>query len=215
MIGILGGTFDPIHFGHIKPALELLDCFPLDEIRFIPCHIPPHRAAPHATPEQRWHMLTTVVNHQPGFRADDRELRREGVSYTADTLHELRAEIGSSESLCLIMGNDAFCTLHTWYRWREILTLAHILVVARPGTELPQEGPVADQLKCSRVASPQVLSGMPQGGILPCSLKLLDISSSAIRACIRAGERPRYMLPGAVWAYIKRLGLYGEGAVSQ
>lgn len=209
IIGILGGTFDPIHFGHIKPALELLHKLPLQEIRFIPCHIPPHRDTPAATPEQRWAMLNIVVRSQPGFIADPRELQRDGPSYTVDTLLDLRNELGPDRPLCLIMGNDAFNGLTGWYHWQQILELAHIVVLKRPGSRLPDDGPLADLLLHSSLERPQYLSRSPQGGVLPCEVTPVDISSTAIRNCIQAGESPRYMLPGAVWAYIKRHRLYG------
>jgi nicotinate-nucleotide adenylyltransferase len=209
MLGIFGGTFDPIHFGHIKPALELLQRLPLDEIRFIPCRLPPHRPIPGASAQQRWHMVTTVVKHQPGLRADDRELRRHGPSYTVDTLLDLRTEIGSQHPMCLILGTDAYCTLPTWHRWKEIPALVHIIIMTRPGSALPSEGQAAALLGQLRVQDPDILRHAPHGRILTCSITPWDISSSAIRACIQAGEIPRYMLPGAVWAYIKRHRLYG------
>ncbi len=124
MIGILGGTFDPVHFGHIKPALDLLRVLPLQQIRFIPCNVPPHRPAPVASASHRWHMVQMVTANQPGFAADDRELRRAGPSYMVDTLQDLREELGEEKSLCLIMGADAFAGLTDWYRWQEILQLA-------------------------------------------------------------------------------------------
>lgn len=209
MIGILGGTFDPIHFGHIKPALELLQRLPLDEIRFIPCRIPPHRLTPSVSPQHRWAMLNIVLRNQRGLTADDREFKREGPSYTVDTLLDLRSELGQTEPLCLILGNDAFRGLNNWYRWERILELAHLIVVTRPGSKLPDDGPVADLLRYSRLERPQGLVHAPQGGILPCAVTPVTISSTAIRACIEAGKSPRYMLPGAVWAYIKRHRLYG------
>ena len=209
MLGILGGTFDPIHFGHIKPALELLQFLPLDEIRFIPCGFPPHRPMPGASARQRWHMLSTVVKHQAGLRADDRELTRDGPSYTVDTLLDLRSEFGRQRPICLILGTDAYRSLPSWYRWREIPALGHIIIMTRPGTELPSKGQAAELLGQLGVQDPEILRHSPHGRILTCAITPWDISSSAIRACIQAGEVPRYMLPGAVWAYIKRHGLYG------
>ena len=209
MIGILGGTFDPIHFGHIKPALELLIQLPLEEVRFIPCQIPPHRPPPTASPLARWQMVKMVVNHQAKLSADARELNRNGPSYTVDTLLDLRAEFGNSHPLGLIMGSDAFCSLPSWDRWKQILELAHIIVVSRPGCPLPSEGEVATLFEGVNLEDPNALNITPHGGILSCVVTPLDISSSVIRDCIRAGKSPRHMLPGKVWAYIKRYGLYG------
>jgi nicotinate-nucleotide adenylyltransferase len=209
MIGILGGTFDPIHFGHIKPALELLTQLPLDEVRFIPCHIPPHRPPPTASPTERWQMVKMVANHQAGLFADARELNRNGPSYTVDTLLDLRTEFGSACPLGLIMGSDAFCSLASWDRWQWILELSHIIIVSRPDNSLPTEGVVAGLLERSMLKGPDALKLAPHGGILSRKVTPVDISSSVIRDCIRAGQSPRYMLPGKVWAYIKRHGLYG------
>jgi len=208
MIGILGGTFDPIHFGHIKPALELLKQLPLEEIRYIPCRIPPHRSTPVASAEERWQMVNLVVEHQTGLSADARELRRDGPSYSVDTLVHLRTELGASVPLGFIMGYDAFCTLPQWRHWERILELAHIIVIERPGAEAPLHGELAQLWRRSKLEDPKALTQVPHGGILPCGLTPVAISSSSIRECIRAGESPRYMLPGAVWAYIKRHGLY-------
>jgi nicotinate-nucleotide adenylyltransferase len=212
MIGVLGGTFDPVHFGHLRPALELLKGLPLDEIRFIPCRAPPHRPPPVATAEQRWYMLSTVLHGISGLRADDRELRRPGPSYTVDTLEGLRGELGGPEPLCLIMGSDAYCGFPTWHRWRDILDLAHLIVVKRPGSDLAARGEAAELVEHSGLEGPQQLTRGPSGGVLVCEVGLLDISATEIRACIAAGEQPRYLLPGAVWAYIRRSGLYGAHA---
>jgi nicotinate-nucleotide adenylyltransferase len=209
MIGVLGGTFDPIHFGHIKPALELLRTLPLGEIRFIPCAVPPHRSTPIATPAQRWQMLNIVLRHQEGLRADDRELRREGPSYTVDTLLDLREELGEKESICLIMGNDVFRDLPTWNRWEQILGLAHIVIATRPGSGMPLSGPAAELLMRSRPNGAQMLKQRPCGGILPCEVTPVNVSSTTIRDCISNGQSPRYMLPGGVWNFIRRHGLYG------
>ena len=209
MIGILGGTFDPIHFGHIKPALELLRELPFSEIRFIPCAVPPHRSTPNASPAQRWEMLNIVIGHQLGLRADDREIRRGGPSYTVDTLLELREELGKTEPICLIMGTDAFRGLSAWDRWEQILCLAHIVIAKRPGSELPSTGPVAELLIRARVDGAQMLVQAPYGGILPHAVIPVNVSSSTIRDCIRNGQSPRYMLPGVVWNYIRRHRLYG------
>ena len=118
LIGVLGGTFDPIHFGHLRPALEILQALELDEIRFVPCRIPAHRATPSITAEQRLALVRLATAGQPGFVADDRELRRAGPSYMVDTLTSLRAEVGDAP-LCLILGTDAFRELLSWRRWRE------------------------------------------------------------------------------------------------
>ena len=122
MIGILGGTFDPVHYGHLRPALELLHDLRLEHVRFVPCGTPPHRPEPMANADQRLAMLTAAVGDQPGFRIDTRELRHAAPSYTYNTLTALRAEVGDTP-LCLIIGMDAFHGLDTWYRWEELIGL--------------------------------------------------------------------------------------------
>lgn len=208
MIGIFGGTFDPIHFGHIRPVTEVAAALPFKEIRFVPCRVPPHRPQPEAAPKQRWYMLTRVVGRTPGLVADDRELRREGTSYTVDTLEELRRELGPDEPLGLIMGSDAFGSLHTWHRWKDIPALAHIIVMRRPGATLPNQGEIADFLEGARLEDPADLSACPAGGVYVQDVTPQEVSSTAVRACIRGGGQPRYMIPGPVWSYIRRVGLY-------
>jgi nicotinate-nucleotide adenylyltransferase len=208
MIGVLGGTFDPIHIGHVQPALDLLKQLRLASVRLIPARVPPHRPQPVASPEHRLAMVRLAAREHPGLEADDRELRRDSPSYTVDTLKALRAERGLSEPLCLIVGADAFCDLNTWRRWRQIPQLAHVVVTSRPGFELPLDGEVAELLKERMLDDPQALAARPAGGILPCMVSLLDISSTAIREAIAAGGSPRGWLEPPVWEYICRHGLY-------
>ncbi len=207
MIGILGGTFDPIHHGHLRCAQELLQDLPLDEVRLIPCHIPPHRDAPHASALQRARMLQAAVEGVPGLRVDDRELSREGPSYTVDTLHGLRAEFGATP-LCLIVGMDAFNGLDSWHRWQELIGLAHIVVAHRPGWRAPQTGAVAELLQRHAVDSASALRARPAGCVLPWPITALDISASAIRAQVAAGKSPRFLVPKAVVGIIAAEGLY-------
>lgn len=206
-IGIFGGTFDPIHFGHLRPALELLERLSLAEIRFIPCRYPPHRQAPIASPEQRLAMLQLAITGEPGFMVDERELTRLGPSYMVDTLASLRAEKGSVP-LCLILGTDAFRGLPKWHRWVELIELAHFLVVKRPGEPLPQEGELRHLLDERCICNPAQLEQQSAGFILPLELTQLEISATRIRTLIRAGWSARYLLPDAVWNYIQMKRLY-------
>ncbi len=162
MIGILGGTFDPIHHGHLRCAQELLQDLPLDEVRLVPCRIPPHRDTPQASAEQRLRMLKAALDGAPGLTVDDRELSREGPSYTVDTLHSLRAEFGATP-LCLIVGMDAFNGLDRWHRWQELIGLAHIVVAHRPGWLPPQAGAVAELLSSHAIQSATELRARPAG----------------------------------------------------
>lgn len=207
MIGILGGTFDPIHHGHLRCAQELLQDLPLDEVRLVPSRIPPHRDTPHASVEQRLRMLKAALDGAPGFIVDDRELSREGPSYTVDTLHSLRAEIGATP-LCLIVGMDAFNGLDRWHRWQELIDLAHIVVAHRPGWLAPQTGAVAELLNRHAVKSSAELRAQPAGRVLPWPITGLDISASAIRAQVAAGKSPRFLVPDAVARIIAAERLY-------
>ena len=207
MIGILGGTFDPIHHGHLRCAQELLQDLPLDEVRLIPSRIPPHRDTPHASVEQRLRMLKAALDGVPGFIVDARELSREGPSYTVDTLRSLRAEFGAMP-LCLIVGMDAFSGLESWHRWQELIGLAHIVVAHRPGWMAPQTGAVAELLNRHAAHSAAELRAQPAGRILPWPITGLDISASAIRVQVAAGKSPRFLVPEAVARIIAAERLY-------
>ena len=208
MIGIFGGTFDPIHLGHLRSVLELKQRLALDEVRLIPCHLPVHRESPGCNSEQRLRMVELAIAGEPGLVADDRELKRAGPSYTIDTLTALRRELGEDESLCLIMGSDAFSLLDSWHRWQQLLQLAHIVVMARPEQNLPTQGPVADLLKQHRTEDAGHLTDRAAGAVLWCSLTPWPISATAIREDIKAGRCVRDRLPEAVWHYIQENGLY-------
>lgn len=211
MIGIFGGTFDPIHFGHLRPALELQEQLGFAELRFVPAHVPPHREQPAAGPAQRLRMARLAVGKQAGFVVDDREIRRNGPSYTVHTLIELREEQGADTPLCLILGSDAFAEFTSWHHWREIQDLAHLVIARRPDSRLPEDGDIEELLVRARVDDPRELRRRPYGGVIVWPVSQLDISASAIRECIVAGRSARYLLPDPVWDYIQQQGLYGSG----
>ena len=206
-LGIFGGTFDPIHLAHLRLALELKQHLGLDEMRLLPCHQPPHRAAPGVDSEQRAAMAQLAVANCPALTVDTRELRRDSASYTVDTLRELRRELGDQVSLCLAMGMDSLVNLHTWERWQELPSLAHLVVAARPGWSPPEQGPVAALLDHYQ-ADKTALARQACGTIVVETLRLLPISASDIRAQLSAGESPQFLLPESVWAYICEHGLY-------
>lgn len=206
-LAIFGGTFDPIHIGHLRSAIEVRELLACDELRFIPCRQPPHRAEPAANSEQRLRMLELAIAGEAGLTADAREIKRDGPSYTIDTVIELRAEIGAQCALHLIIGMDAFAELHTWRRWNELLQFANIIVMQRPDSVLPQSGPVADLLRAHRVELSEVTTKI-SGAIAVAQLTPLPIAATAIRALIRAKRSPRYLLPDAVWEFIHTNRLY-------
>lgn len=207
-IGILGGTFDPVHHGHLRLAQECLESLKLAEVRLIPVHSPPHRGVPGATPAQRLRMLEIAIEGARGLVADGRELERGGQSYTIETLEPLRREAGS-RPLCLLMGMDAFRQINTWKRWTALLDYAHIVVVDRPGRESRFDDRDIARLFVEHAASgPEALRALPAGRILRLNAPLLDISATHIRGLIAAGANPRWLLPEPVIDYIKRERLY-------
>ncbi|HTN33693.1 MAG TPA: nicotinate-nucleotide adenylyltransferase [Marinobacter sp.] len=206
---IYGGTFDPIHHGHLRLALEICDRLGVSNVSLVPCYIPPHRGEPGATVEQRLQLLELAIAGEPQLSIDDCELRRAGASYTADTLRQLRAQLGADEPLVMVIGTDAFANFDSWQEWQQIPELAHIVVVRRPGPPLPPLGEPARMIAERSVSDPQALFAAPSGYILELSPPLLDISATGIRECITDGRSPRYLIPDAVWSEIRRQGLYG------
>lgn len=212
-IGVLGGTFDPIHFGHLRLAEEVGETLRLEEVRFIPSGTPPHRSAPAVPAEHRLAMTQLAAAGNPRFMVDEREVRRAGPGYTYDTLKTLRAEQGETRPLALLLGADAFLEFATWHRWREIFGLAHIAVAHRPGFPVEQWSgrmplPLAREYSARRMQQPLAVHLAPAGGIVVVPFTALDISATAIRDMLRAGASPRYLLPGAVLDYIRTHRLY-------
>jgi nicotinate-nucleotide adenylyltransferase len=212
-VGILGGTFDPIHFAHLRLAEELADALALSQVRFIPASIPPHRATPRVTAADRLEMTRLACTDNTRFLVDDRECRRSGPSYTVDTLLELRAELGTERGLCLLMGVDAFLGLPTWSRWEQLFELAHIVVAHRPGfamdpAQLPER--LARHFETRMASTASCLHQSPAGSIQLQPVTPLDISATAIRAAIRDLRSPRYLIPDSVLDYIHRNSLYKD-----
>jgi len=206
MIGIFGGTFDPIHFGHLRPAQEALQQLALAELRFIPAAQPPHRPAPVASAAQRLAMVELAIRGLPGFRVDDRELRRGGLSYTVLTLESLRAELGNMP-LCLLIGADQFRSFETWHRWQEIPDLAHLAVLNRPGTTASVLPAWARGRTCADVRD---LREAPAGRLAFLPVSPQDISATRIRAAFARGASVQELLPEAVLDYIRANQVYGQ-----
>lgn len=206
---IYGGTFDPIHHGHLRLAIELKERLGVSEVSLVPCHIPPHRGSTDASSAQRLALLQLAVADEPGLVVDDRELTRSGASYTADTLRQLREQLGEHEPLVMVVGTDAFAGFDRWREWEQIPQLAHVVIVKRPGPELEPLGVPAKMLQERGVSSADPLHNAPGGYCLELDPPLLDISATGIRERILSGRSPRYLLPDPVWQEIRRLGLYG------
>jgi nicotinate-nucleotide adenylyltransferase len=210
-IGIFGGTFDPIHFGHLRTAFELLQALRLCEMRFMPAGNPPHRDTTVASAEQRLAMVTAATKDQPGFVVDDREIRREGLSYSVDTMRTLRTDF-PDRPLCLIVGMDAFLGLPKWHQWRELLELAHLVVAHRPGWRAPSMGPLGELLVDRGTGRINDLHESLAGRIYIHAVTQLEISSTDLRKLIAAGRDPRYLIPDSVRDIIEQTGCYKRKA---
>ncbi|MDH3887882.1 MAG: nicotinate-nucleotide adenylyltransferase [Gammaproteobacteria bacterium] len=208
MIGILGGSFDPVHYGHLRPALEVQQFLGLDEIRLVPSLLPPHRPQPQASPQQRVAMLNAAVENYPVFKVDTREFDREGPSYTLDTLISLREEMPGVD-LCLLVGMDAFQVLASWHRWRELTDHCHMVVLDRPGAQLPTQGELADFIRLHRVMEPEKLGKQSFGLLYFHAVSQLQISSTAIRKLLASGGDAGFLLPERVLDVVRSKSLYG------
>ena len=204
MIGILGGTFDPIHYGHLRSALELKALFELDHVRLIPCAQPVHRDSPTATATQRLEMLQLAVKNHTDFIVDTQELQRAGGSYTFDTLTALRSNY-PKVPLLLFIGSDAFNDFTTWFRWKELFNLAHVVVITRPNATL---NPLNEFFKTHLTNDKKILKQEVAGLLFFQQITQLEISATAIRGMITTRKNPCFLLPDAVIDYIYQHQLY-------
>lgn len=214
-LGILGGTFDPVHYGHLRLAQEVAGKLKLECVRFITSGTPPHRPAPATPATHRLAMVRLAVSGNALFEVDDRELSRAGPGYMVDTLDELRREAGASRPLALLLGADAFLDLATWSRWHELFALAHVVVAHRPGfpvdtwqKRMPQ--PLAREYESRLMQQPLAVHLAPAGGVAVVAIAALDISATMIRDSLGGGASPRYLLPDSVLAYIQEHALYQQ-----
>ncbi len=208
MIGFLGGTFDPIHNGHLHAADTAAVALELDYVALMLAARPQHRASTHATIEQRWSMLELAIWGHDRLRADDREMLRDRASYTIDTLDELRAQHGSSASIVWLVGWDAYRQLPTWHRWRELLRRAHLGVLRRPGCDAALDPDMQRFTGAHRVDAAATLRMRPAGNVCFIDAPMLSISSTDIRARLGRGEDVGQLLPPRVWTYIRAHDLY-------
>lgn len=212
-LGLLGGTFDPIHLGHLRLAEELGEALALTEVRFLPAGTPPHRVQPQASAADRLAMVRLAIAGNPRFKLDEHEIDKTTPCYTADTLRQLRAELGSERPLILFLGADAFLGLATWHDWRRLFDLAHLAVAHRPGfdpvcgqSNMPAA--LAQELARRRTETVADLYASPAGCIYLHAITQLDIAASHIRHRIQSGASVRYLVPDAVLDYIARRQLY-------
>jgi nicotinate-nucleotide adenylyltransferase len=206
-IGVFGGTFDPIHYGHLRTAFEMLQVLRFDEVRFMPCGDPPHRGTTFASASERLRMVELATAGQDGFVVDDREIRRQGPSYSIDTLWSLRDEF-PDRALGLIVGMDAFLGLPGWHRWAEFLDVAHIIVAHRPGWKAPDMGPLGEMITEFGTHRVNDLHTALNGRVHIHAVTQLEISSTEIRELVAAGRDPRFLMPDAVRDEITASGCY-------
>ncbi len=206
-IALLGGTFDPVHYGHLRCADEARQKLGLECLYLLPAGSPPHRGVPQATPQQRLDMLQLAHREFPLLRVDDRETRRDGPSYMVDTLRELRSEYGG-RSLSMLIGQDAANQLHSWHKWQTLFELANIVVLTRPGAHTQYTSELAEQILPRLVPGVRDLHDSVAGAVLYLEVEAIDISASKIKSLLGSGRSPRLMLPAAVLQYIRDKRLY-------
>ena len=212
-MGIFGGTFDPIHYAHLRTAFELQQALRLREIRFLPAGNPPHRDQPFADAALRLQMVRAATAGQSGFVVDEREVYKAGPSYTVETLRELRHEY-PDRSLCLIVGMDAFLSLPKWHQWRELFELAHLLVAHRPGWRVPGMGPLGELLVDRGTDRIGDLHELRFGCIYIHAVTQLEISSTDVRQLIAMGRDPRFLMPDPVRELILEANCYSKQRMS-
>ena len=206
-IGVLGGTFDPVHIGHLRGGLEVAELMQLDELRLTPNARPPHRDTPQVSALDRLAMVECAVAGVATLVVDSRELQRDTPSYTIDTLELMRADLAADDQLFLLLGWDAFCGLPTWHRWEDLLLHCHILVLQRPDADSEPPDALRNLLAARSVSDPLALKG-PGGQIAFVWQTPLAVSATQIRQLLASGKSVRYLVPDAVLAYIDAHGLY-------
>ncbi len=206
-VGLLGGTFDPIHLGHLHLAQVVCEQLQLREVRFIPNYQPLLRVQPIASAQDRLTMVKLAIKNHPQFLADDREIKQQGPSYTIDTLKSLRAELGNV-SLCFIMAMDQFIHFAKWQQWNDIPNFAHIIVATRSGYAFDIEPDVGKLLDARQTEDVELIHNTPAGYIYFLDIKPLPISATFLRQELKHGNDCEHLLPTAVWEYICQKNLY-------
>lgn len=208
LLAMFGGTFDPVHFGHLRAAVEALEGLGLERVSLLPAGTPPHRGATDAAASDRLAMLKLAVQDSPDLPIDEREVRREGYSWMVDTLSELREEIGPRQPLALLLGQDAFNQLDSWKEWRRLFDLTHFVILRRPDSRHDYSAPLQEQIEPRQVSQPDALRQQPGGLVLTLPVTQLAISSTDIRERLQQGKSCRFLLPDTVIDYIRNTGLY-------
>jgi len=207
-VALFGGTFNPVHFGHLNLATELVHYLQIESVRMVPCAIPPHREAPNVSAEQRLAMLDLAIEGQDTLTSDDIELNRQVLSYSIDTIGLVRQDIGPQTPLFFCLGMDALLSIDSWHRWTELLDYCHIVVCSRPDYKLPNNGVVANWIEQNLCDDISKVKNQSHGYLHLCKIPLLDISSTAIRDSIKCGKSIDHMTSEVVVNYIKQHSLY-------
>jgi nicotinate-nucleotide adenylyltransferase len=213
LLGVMGGTFDPVHYGHLRLAEEAAEHLALERVRWVPSGSPAHRAVPRTAARHRLEMVRIAVQSNARFEFDAAEARATSPQFTIDTLRRLRGELGDSVPITLIIGADQLYKLDTWRAWQDLFAFAHCAVGERPGYPLARERlplTVAEEL-VRREARRSAIATEPAGRIVLFPMTSLAISASDLRQRLAGGASVRYLLPPEVLAYIESHGLYREG----
>lgn len=210
LLAIFGGTFDPVHFGHLRAAVEVRENLQLESLSLLPAGNPPHRDGTFASAADRLAMLQLAVREYPDLQVDPREVQREGYSWMVDTLGELRAELGPDQPLALLLGQDAVNQLDSWKEWRRLFELAHIVIMRRPDSSYQYSTDLLLEIEPRLVNRPKALRQQPCGLVLPLEVTQLAISSTDIRQRLQQGKSCNFLLPAAVIGYIRQHGLYSS-----
>ncbi len=211
VLGLFGGTFDPVHYGHLRLAEEARVKLGLEQVLWLPSGRPAHRDAPACAAQHRLEMVRLAIEGNPGFALDAAEVQAAAPSYTVTSLERLRSLHGPTKPLVLLLGADAFAGLSAWHRWQELFALAHLAVASRPGHPIePRLLPTAleHEFRARLAQEPEALDQAPAGEILPFTITSLDISATSIRKALDTNASARYLLPDPVLDYIARHRLY-------
>jgi nicotinate-nucleotide adenylyltransferase len=207
-VALFGGTFNPIHFGHLSLANHLVEYLQVESVRLMPCAIPPHREIPHVSAEHRMVMLELATAKNSAMIADDLELKRVSTSYSIDTLDLVRQDIGPQTPLFFCLGMDALLAINSWHRWAELLNYCHIVACSRPNYQLPKDEALADWIGQHLCDDLTIVKKQSHGYLHLCKIPPLDISSTAIRDSIKCGKSIDHMTSEPVVNYIKQHSLY-------